>query len=108
MVKFVLEAKEGDLNDAHRTIFEEIRDSDLPKEEKQPQRLMIEAVVLIGAGTDTTARALATITFFLTENKNVYERLFEELKVAMPSVDYPITSVELEQLPYLVSQYYIS
>ncbi len=106
VINIVLEDTGGVEKGAHKTIFEEIRDSDMPAEEKQPSRLILEAGLFIGAGTETTARTLAVISFYLTENRDVHDRLFKDLKEAMPNVDSPITLVELEKLPYLVRRWY--
>lgn len=86
-----------------RTIFHEIRESDLPDQEKTLSRMLDEAGVLVGAGTVTTARTLAVVSFYLATRQPVRKRLMEELKAVMPTVDAPVSSIELERLPYLVS-----
>lgn len=85
-----------------RTILHEIRESNLPDEEKTLPRILDEAGVLVGAGTVTTARTLTIASFYLTKHQAVRERLLEELKSVMPTSDAPIASIELERLPYLV------
>ncbi|KAI9925860.1 hypothetical protein MW887_005666 [Aspergillus wentii] len=88
-------------NKAKGTIFQAILDSDLPVEEKQADRLQDEGQTLVGAGSETTAKALSLITFYLLRDKSILQRLREEL------VNIPIEMVEggllsqLEQLPYL-------
>ena len=85
-----------------RTIFEELRDSDLPPEEKSISRLTAEALTLIGAGSETTATTLATLTFYLLSTPRVLQKLTAELDTAIPDVRSPPQLRELEQLPYLV------
>lgn len=85
-----------------RTIFEELRDSDLPPEEKSISRLTAEALTLIGAGSETTATTLATLTFHLLSTPRVLQKLTAELDAAIPDVRSPPPLQELEQLPYLV------
>ena len=85
-----------------RTIFEELRDSDLPSEEKSISRLTAEALTLVGAGSDTTATTLATLTFYLLSTPRVLQKLTAELDTAIPDVRSPPPLRELEQLPYLV------
>lgn len=83
------------------TIFNTILDSDLPPEEVTLKRLQHEAISVVGAGLETTLRALTVATFHILSNPPVYTRLLEELEqsipdpLAMPSWD------SLMQLPYL-------
>jgi cytochrome P450 len=91
-----------DADTTHRTIFHEMRDGELSAEEKAPLRLMAEGHVLLGAGTETTARTLAVTTFYIIQNKDVGRKLREELRTVMPSPDTPVTLAQLEALPYLV------
>lgn len=86
----------------HRTIFEELRDSDLPAEEKSISRLTAEAMTLIGAGSDTTATTLSTLAFHLLKTPRALEKLTAELDAAITDVRFPPPLPELEQLPYLV------
>ncbi|KUJ20796.1 cytochrome P450 [Mollisia scopiformis] len=85
-------------NASHRTIFHELRDSGLPPEEKTMARLCDEGQILTGAGSETTAKALTTATFYLLEHKQSLEKLKHELKDVAPDAD---TSAKLSQLPYL-------
>jgi cytochrome P450 len=89
-----------------RTIFHDIRDDvggKLPESEKQPKRLMVEATVVLAAGTETTAKTMAITTFYLIKNTEAGEKLRRELKTVMPTVDHQVTLPQLEALPYLVS-----
>ena len=88
---------------AGRTIFHELKDSNLPPSEKTAGRLSAEASTLLGAGTETTARTLAVTSFYVLENKDVLRKLQDELGSVMPRRDTPISLTKLEQLPYLTA-----
>ncbi|KAF2092800.1 cytochrome P450 [Rhizodiscina lignyota] len=68
----------------HRTVFHDIKDSTLPSWDKTPERLLGECVVFLGAGTETTARTLSVTAYYIIATPGVQERLYEELKQAMP------------------------
>ncbi|KAJ9669390.1 hypothetical protein H2201_000257 [Coniosporium apollinis] len=86
-----------------RTIFHMLRDSDLPPEEKSISRLCEEANVLIGAGSETSAKALTHTIFYLSSNPEILRRLREEITAVMPDASaIPCWSV-LEQLPYFTA-----
>jgi cytochrome P450 len=89
------------------TIFQALLDSDLPPEEKSADRLQDEGQTIVGAGSETTAKSLAVITFYLVDDKKKLARLREELKTVMPSPTSPVTLTTLEQLPYLVRHFYL-
>ncbi|KAF2871559.1 cytochrome P450 [Massariosphaeria phaeospora] len=84
-----------------RTIFQELRDSSLPPQEKTIERLMDEGLILVGAGGETTAQTLAGLTFHLLSNPDKLHKLTEELKQAIPDPQNPPSWQKLEQLPYL-------
>ncbi|KAI0406739.1 benzoate 4-monooxygenase cytochrome P450 [Xylaria palmicola] len=84
-----------------KTIFQDIFDSNLPESEKSLPRLNAEAAVILGAGTETTARTLSVTMYYLLENKKLLEQLRDELQVILPSVESSVTVAELEALPYL-------
>ena len=87
-------------NASHRTIFHELRDSNLPPSEKTVSRLCDEGQLLTGAGSETTAKTLTTATFYLLKHKDVFWKLKGELKAVMPEM---VTWTKLTQLPYLVT-----
>jgi cytochrome P450 len=95
------EDSEKDLK--HRTVFHEIRDSDMSPKEKDPFRLMGENSVFLGAGTETTARTLSVGLFYLINEKSCGQKLSEELRNVLPTKDTEISLPKLEALPYLVS-----
>lgn len=79
-------------------MFHEIRDSDLPPEQKTLHRLADEGNILIGAGSETTAQTLSILFYHLLENPEMIVRLREEID----GVDGDITWGKLERLPFLV------
>lgn len=85
------------------TVFQALLDSDLPPEEKSADRLQDEGQTIVGAGSETTAKSLAVITFYLCEDKKKLERLREELRTVMPTPTSSVSLTTLEQLPYMVS-----
>lgn len=90
------QAAEGD----SVNIFEDILRSDLPPLYKSETRLAQEMQVLVSAGSETTAKAIAYILFYLLNDPTTMEKLKAELETVGP--DPPL--IQLEQLPYLVSE----
>lgn len=84
------------------TIFDALLDPSLPPSEKTIERLSEEGLILLGAGSETTANTMALGAYHLTRNKPVLEKLRAELKQVMNSPDSRPSWSELEQLPYLV------
>jgi len=86
-----------------RNIFRDLKDNErLPKAEKTVERLADEGEILVGAGSETTAKTLTYTTFYILNTPGVLEKLRKELKGEMKhSTDVP-TWTQLEQLPYLV------
>ncbi|KAI1365949.1 cytochrome P450 [Xylaria arbuscula] len=87
----------------NKNVFHEMRDSKhLPPEDKRFSYYQSEAGSFVGAGTETTASALTTLTYFVLENPEVLRKLREELRTVMPrgQKELPPTST-LESLPYL-------
>lgn len=62
-----------------------------------------EAQVIIGAGADTTAHALSTITFHLLNSPEKLKKLTKELAEAFVDLDTSLKLTAVEKLPYLVS-----
>lgn len=85
----------------YKTIFQELRDSNLPPAEKTVQRLMDEGMILIGAGGDTTAHTLTVLVFHLLKNPDTLAKLTKELKEAIPDPQNLPSWTKLEQLPFL-------
>lgn len=88
----------------HKTIFEELRDSDLPPQEKTIERLMDEGFILVGAGGESTAQTLTVLTFHLLNNPEIVLELRAELDKVMPDPESSVPWQTLEQLPFMVRQ----
>lgn len=86
-----------------RTIFHSLLDSDLPLGELTKERLAQEAQVILGAGADTTAHAMVTITFFILSSQEVLGKLKREVLDAFPDGFETITLPAVEKLPYLAA-----
>ena len=89
---------------AEGTIFQAVLDSDLPPDEKSADRLQDEAQTVVGAGSETTAKTLAFLLFFLTSDPTKRKRLRDEIMTVGPEPDGSFSLAKLEQLPYLVSE----
>ena len=100
-VRRVIEEKAKNKAPAQRTVVHNLLDSSLPPEEKAVNRLAAESGILLGAGTETTARALAYISFVLTDNPEMLAELRTELKTVMPRPQSEVQLTQLEHLPYL-------
>ncbi|KAF2111418.1 cytochrome P450 [Lophiotrema nucula] len=88
----------------HRTIFHEMFESTvLREEEKLPFRMMGDASVFLGAGTETTARTLSVTIYYLLTQKRCGDKLRAELRTVLPSKDTKVTLPQLEALPYLTA-----
>ncbi|TVY82412.1 Cyrochrome P450 monooxygenase [Lachnellula suecica] len=86
------------------TIFHHLLESDLPESEKHNQRLINEAIVLIGAGSHTVAWALTVATYHMLSNTSILRNLKQELSAAKKSKGgKALTLLELEKLPYLTA-----
>lgn len=106
----------------NKTVFDEILDSRLSEEDKQPLRLLQEAQNFSIAGTETTSWILSVrqirngvvpfhpmradcqpqiMTVHLLSNPRVLGKLRTELKAALVDVDAPLSIKDIEQLPYL-------
>lgn len=85
-------------------IFQKILSSDaLSPSDKTVDRLAQEGFHAITAGSETTARVLATATYFVLANKQaVMPRLQDELRTVMPYPDSKPPIRDLEQLQWLV------
>ncbi|KAG8158079.1 hypothetical protein KVR01_011840 [Diaporthe batatas] len=84
------------------TLFDHIVNSDLPESELSVERLASEAQVVMGAGTVTTAQTMNFLVVNILSNRNVCQRLREELQEPMKYFPERIpTFSELEKLPWL-------
>ena len=85
-----------------KTIFDALKDPSLPPEERSLQRLQDEGVIMVIAGTETTARSLTVAAFYLFQDRSLLLKVREELRQAMPTPTTEPSWTQLEQLPYLV------
>jgi cytochrome P450 len=87
-----------------RSIFVELLNSGLPSEEKSADRLYDEAQVMIGAGSETVAKALAAVMFHLLHEKAKLKKLRDELaSVSFGRLGNGSLLTHPENLPYFVS-----
>lgn len=95
--------KEKSPSEAERpTLFQHLAHSDLPESDLTKERLSIEAQVILGAGTVTSARTLDFISYYIVTNDHIRERLVEELRDVMAGYpEKPPAWAQLEKLPYL-------
>ena len=85
------------------TVFDALRDPSIPPQERSTQRLEQEGLILVVAGTETTARTLTIASYHLFNNRPLLLRLRDELLTVRPTPNTDATWSQLEQLPYLVS-----
>ncbi|CEJ58848.1 Putative Benzoate 4-monooxygenase cytochrome P450 [Penicillium brasilianum] len=83
------------------TIFDALVSPSVPPHEKSLDRLEDESALLLGAGTETTARAIAVSMFHLMNNQEMGLKLREELKTVLKSPQSKASWTDLEKLPYL-------
>ncbi|OKP12635.1 Trichodiene oxygenase [Penicillium subrubescens] len=94
--------KDQDLDSyASDTIFDALVSPSVPPQEKTLDRLEDESALLLGAGTETTARAIAVSMFHLMNNKEMSLKLREELKTVLKNPQSKASWTDLEKLPYL-------
>ncbi|KAF2970083.1 hypothetical protein GQX73_g3437 [Xylaria multiplex] len=92
-----------DENIRPKSIFHSIDQSSLPPHEKSPLRMEQEAITVLAAGSETTARVLAHTIFHLLQNPDILAKVKEELFNAIgDSGQLPDVKV-LENLPWLTA-----
>ena len=60
-----------------------------------------DTMMLLVAGTDTTALTLSSATYRVLRNPSILRNLQAELREAMPRKDMQLEYAEMEKLPYL-------
>ncbi|KAK5949832.1 hypothetical protein OHC33_009221 [Knufia fluminis] len=85
------------------TIFQAILDSDVPASEKTLTRLEGEGSVVLAAGSETTARCLSVVTFYIMYDRAILRKLRNELGGLRPEADGFFALGQLETLPYLTA-----
>ncbi|MCJ1396150.1 hypothetical protein MMC18_009039 [Xylographa bjoerkii] len=102
ILKIMSGENDGYRNVNHRTVFNELLQSNLPPEELSVERLKHEAASITGAGIDTTKTTLSLASFHILSNQHILQRLREELAIAIPDPSASMPTVpEMEKLPYL-------
>ncbi|CAG8196161.1 unnamed protein product [Penicillium salamii] len=82
-------------------VFDALTNLDIPAHERTLDRLEDESALLLGAGTETTARAIAVSMFHLIANKDILEKLRVELRTVLETPQSRASWSDLEKLPYL-------
>ncbi|PVH98810.1 cytochrome P450, partial [Periconia macrospinosa] len=85
----------------HRTVFHELLNSSIKKNELTEDMMQDEATSFTGAGIVTTKTALTVASFWILHKPEVKERLLLELERAISNPDNLLPLTELEKLPYL-------
>lgn len=75
--------------------------SDLKRTELTADMLHHESGSIIAAGIDTTKTALTMISFWVLKDRDIFEKLQQELITAIPDPSIMPALTELEKLPYL-------
>ncbi|KAJ5677809.1 Cytochrome P450 [Penicillium maclennaniae] len=83
------------------SIFDALVSPHVPPEEKTLDRLEDESALLLGAGTETTARAIVLTMFHLINNRNMTLKLRDELRTVLETPTSKASWTQLEKLPYL-------
>lgn len=83
-------------------VFDALADSSVPAEERTLDRLEDESALLLGAGTETTARSITVSMFYLIQHKDIMKKLRAELKTVLKTPRSKASWSDLEKLPYLV------
>lgn len=84
------------------TLVHKLIDPELPPEERTKKRIEEESLIFLAAGTETTGRTLTIASYHLARNRDVLERLREEVRAVLPTTTSVCSLLELERLPYLV------
>ncbi|KAK6220538.1 hypothetical protein LQW54_001983 [Pestalotiopsis sp. IQ-011] len=95
------EARVRNEKTSRTTVFHEILGSNLPSRDKSLERLTQEAILVNGAGIETTTWTLTLGTAHVLLDPRVNEQLRRELRTAMPDPGKILPWDKLEKLPYL-------
>lgn len=98
-----LDARHATSSDHRPTVFDTALNPDLGKGRIRPtiDELSADSLLLLMAGTDTTAHALTIATYNVLREPNVLRKLKAELRAAILNKDSWAECAELEKLPYL-------
>jgi cytochrome P450 len=84
-----------------RTIFHDYVDAKLPPSVKTAQGFADDADIFISAGYETSGHTLATATFHILDNPNIYDNLISDLCTHWSDPAVILSWKELESIPYL-------
>jgi cytochrome P450 len=59
---------------------------------------------MLSAAADTTGNAMTVALYEVVTNDTIYSKLAAELNAAFPDASAKLEFIQLEKLPYLVSQ----
>lgn len=85
------------------SVLDSVLDKGLPENLRGSRRLSNDAMSVLTAGTETTARALVVGLYNIIQDTKIKDKLRDELKTVMPTPQSRPTWDQLKQLPYLVS-----
>jgi cytochrome P450 len=78
----------------------DVRDPETGQGFSAPE-LLSESMLLIVAGSDTTATALSTLFFYIIRNEHIFDKLVHEIRSTFSSLDSIRSSPELTSCVYL-------
>lgn len=84
-------------------IHQMLESPDLSEWDKRTARLALEVRTFVNAGTETTGNMLTSTTYYLLANPEMGKRLREEIAEAQKASFEPLSSQDLQALPYFVS-----
>ncbi|KAL9586172.1 MAG: hypothetical protein Q9212_001093 [Teloschistes hypoglaucus] len=88
--------------DTQVSVFHHLLTSDIPESERSTSRLLAESMVLIIAGTFTSAHTLSMIVYHALSNPKIEKRLRNDLKDVMAGYPGKMPRwADLEKVPYL-------
>jgi cytochrome P450 len=86
----------------HSTIFAEYLTTNIPLSEKTEDKILNDAIMLVGAGFETTGYTLQTATYHILANSSIHQTLKTELASIWSEDPNTIPDWNtLEKLPYL-------
>ncbi|CZT46526.1 related to trichodiene oxygenase cytochrome P450 [Rhynchosporium secalis] len=94
----------GSSDNTESTVFHSLlRNPNLSIADKSDERMLEEARVMLGAGTDTTSITLTAITYQILANPAIFKKLRAELIAAIPDPNNEPVLSQIEALPYLTA-----
>ena len=91
-----------------RSLMQAFIESDLPEQDKTAPRLMREALLATAAGTHTTAQTLKIATFYVLEDRELFNDFMAQLEELIPDPASSTSLKDLENVPLLVAIMYES